>query len=400
MGNQRQQKTDSGPNHKRHPEVSDQEDLRGLEPNRALSSSPTVIMKLQRTIGNQAVLRLTNGSRYTDTPAKKQPVTNRATTSQLQRAPTVTPIEVPTTRVKPKPRAADTKTDQELAAAIMQKQHAILVGWKTALDNFDKVLTSASDKESKPNFNKVLVSYLEDKLMKEFISHIPGAGKDAATDVFAVLGKLPAEVERARAASDSAKLRDFYVMYNTLIGTLIQSVLSLTTDFVQEVRLVEEKMLMGQNVDDYSMMRMGLVETYQGLVSQEQASTPQALFTVLTEQWLLASTAQSRYVPAWVGILVEEDLTILKAQIHGPGGQKIAEELIKESPEGVDVYNMQVPRQIAYYKKGKDYPTFLRLDANGRLVNQGIAIEGEDYMEVYRKIQAQGLKPTKNVEGD
>jgi hypothetical protein len=236
--------------------------------------------------------------------------------------------------------------------------------------------------------------------MKEFISHIPGAGKDAATDVFAVLGKLPAEVERARAASDSAKLRDFYVMYNTLIGTLIQSVLSLTTDFVQEVRLVEEKMLMGQNVDDYSMMRMGLVETYQGLVSQEQASTPQALFTVLTEQWLLASTAQSRYVPAWVGILVEEDLTILKAQIHGPGGQKIAEELIKESPEGVDVYNMQVPRQIAYYKKGKDYPTFLRLDANGRLVNQGIAIEGEDYMEVYRKIQAQGLKPTKNVEGD
>ena len=50
------------------------------------------------------------------------------------------------------------KTDEELAGAIMDMQQAILVGWNTALANFDKVLTSSSDRETKPDFAKVVKS--------------------------------------------------------------------------------------------------------------------------------------------------------------------------------------------------------------------------------------------------
>lgn len=62
MGNQLKRTSDKEQAQNRHPEVSDHGDLRGTEANAAFALSPAAIMKLQRTIGNQAVLRLLSGN--------------------------------------------------------------------------------------------------------------------------------------------------------------------------------------------------------------------------------------------------------------------------------------------------------------------------------------------------
>ena len=63
MGMHHQKNTETDRVQKRRPQVSDHDDWRGTEPSATLALSPAAIMKLQRTIGNQAVQRLLAGSK-------------------------------------------------------------------------------------------------------------------------------------------------------------------------------------------------------------------------------------------------------------------------------------------------------------------------------------------------
>src|SRR5881227_3470971 len=55
--------------------------------------------------------------------------------------------------------------DEDIAAQIMDEQAAVIVGWQTALQVFDKTMTSSSDKDATPQFQKVVVDYFAEKLM-------------------------------------------------------------------------------------------------------------------------------------------------------------------------------------------------------------------------------------------
>ena len=64
MGRHYQQRFDPAYARKRHPQVSDSDNWRGTEPSETPAFSPNAVVKLQRTIGNQAMQRLIGEKRH------------------------------------------------------------------------------------------------------------------------------------------------------------------------------------------------------------------------------------------------------------------------------------------------------------------------------------------------
>lgn len=310
------------------------------------------------------------------------------------------------------------KTDEELAAQIMDKQLAILAGWQGALARFDKVLTSSSDKEAKPDFAKVIVDFLGEEIMGEMLKH----SKPPASQAFALLGKLDAEVKRAQAADVSASVRDFFVRHLDAITKLVQATLSMKEDFVARVRKTREAMEMDATAstspkkgrkptvevlttnaaDEYGMMRMNLVDTIAEMDARLKMSTPERLFLLLSEEWIRHATVTGAWgvkYPATVIIRIREDYTMIDAHIQGPDGQKIAEQLLKDNPDGVDVFNLPLKREIKMMAANGWPSAILDLDENNHNINRGSFAEG-NYDTVQRYVLANGLPKTKKLEGD
>ena len=64
-----------------------------------------------------------------------------------------------------------------------------------------------------------------------------------------------------------------------------------------------------------------------------QFSTPESIFRVLTEEWIRGSTVKQGWATkeASVVIRMNRDLSVKDAHIQGTGGQKIAEQLVKDA---------------------------------------------------------------------
>src|SRR5207248_3612588 len=117
----------------------------------------------------------------------------------------------------------------------MDKQAAIIVGWQTALQVFDKTMTSSADDEATPQFQKVVVDYFADKLMGEMMKRAPGSA-----EVIGLLQALDGEYKRAAAAGASATLRDFINQHARAIGKLYQKTLDERQPFISAVRAKRE----------------------------------------------------------------------------------------------------------------------------------------------------------------
>jgi hypothetical protein len=252
------------------------------------------------------------------------------------------------------------KLNHELVHGCVGTQLAILIGWETALDNFDKVLTSASDQSTNPNFTKAVHSFLQEKLMGEMIAaaKLPGVG-----DALALLGRLEAEITRAGEARQSATLREFFVRHRSSIGRLQQAVEASRDNFLALVRRTEER-----GGKEAQVMRRQLIDLRSRLDWLLKRSTPEHLFKESSEEWIRQSRTDRE--PAFILIRIEEDLSVRSAEIKAPYGQKIAEQLLRDSPQGVDVFGMKVRKRILYYERGQRayYRAVLRLDASGKVV--------------------------------
>ena len=335
-------------------------------------------------------------------------------------APEEVPEAVPGAATSGTAMPAAEMTDEELARAIMDKQLAVLAGWQGALANFDKVLTSASDKEAKPEFAKVVKDFLGELVMGELIKH----SKPPTSEAFALLGKLDAEVKRAEAADASAAVRDFFVEHEKAITNLVQSTLALKEDFVARVRKTREAMEQAENVafaaqkgkkghasvtiastkaaDDYGMLRMNLIDTNAEMDARLKTSTTEQLFLKLSEEWMRYATVKGAWgikYQAVVVIRLNPDYSIKDAHIQGTGGQKIAEQLLKDNSEGVNVFNLEVPRRVLLLAENGWPSAILSLDENDRNISSGTIAEG-NYDALYRKLMAEGLPPTKKLDGD
>ncbi len=309
--------------------------------------------------------------------------------------------------------------DEDIASAIMDKQIAILEGWRTALTVFDKTMTSSADKEATPNYQKAVLGYFTDKLMGEIVKRAPGMSEMAA-----LMKALQGEYQRAAKAKESSTLRDFVNQHARAIGALVQATLSQRQGFISAVEArrvaagVDEpsrapatkpgKKPVGsvevnpKHLEEWSAMRMALFDTLEAVGKVLADSSSEKLLRVLTEAWVQQSTVRGGMGTRFQAVIIirlNPDYSMKNAHIQGSGGQKLAEELLKEFPDGVDVFGMKTPRRIVHYADNGWPQTTLELDANNRDLSKGAPIEGHTG-SLYKYVMSHRLPPTKKLTGD
>jgi Domain of unknown function (DUF4157) len=322
--------------------------------------------------------------------------------------------------------AADLE-DEDLARSVMGFQHAILTGWKIALDNFLVVLESKSDKEASPDFQKAMGKFFLEKAVGKIgavakwafgeISEKATKPVDLGLDALKALNE---EVKRAEEAKESATLRDFYVQHNTSIGKMLQAVEAGTPTIVSRVGKIRDAMFrstdtkkgkateaLSDAADKYTAMRMVLSDAYGETQGRLQFSTPENIFRLLTEEWIRGAMIKDGWSMkhASVVIRMNNDYSVKDAHIQGTGGQKIAEQLVKDAEaahaDGVNFYEMEVRKEIQYFGNDSSYPSaYVYLDENNSI--HGYVRGDVDAAKVWEYIKSAGAKAltAKKVEGD
>jgi hypothetical protein len=104
---------------------------------------------------------------------------------------------------------------------------------------------------------------------------------------------------------------------------------------------------------------------------------------------------------ARVVIRINQNFGIIDAYIQGSGGQKIAEQLLKNSPAGVDVFALKVPRYIKYFDLRKnDWPAAMfGLDVSNNPQDIGSYAAGH-WEPIYSRLMQSGLPLTTKLEGE
>ncbi|HEU4783988.1 MAG TPA: DUF4157 domain-containing protein [Ktedonobacterales bacterium] len=345
----------------------------------------------------------------------------------VQREPTEAALP-DTTVALGKKVSPDRMKDQEIAEGILHKLRGILDAWKTALNNFYVVLVSSSDKETRPNFPNVILEFLREEAIGEIIKYVPLEMGRA----YKLLTSLGTEDKKAQAAQDSAKLRDFVVSHASAIGNLLTAVENNWSDFVASVRLTGEAMNEGETssssskagkgkgkwdvdtsqgatkvFDDYWMMRMSLQDTYTALDAQAGFATAENLFRVLSEEWIRGTMIKEGWGTKHASIVIHmnKDFSVKEAHIQGSGGQKIADQLMKDAQkagvDSVDIYNMDVRKEIQYFGTDSGYPSaYVYLDENNSIHD---AVRGDETVtaiwEYIRANKANALR-AKKMDGD
>lgn len=308
------------------------------------------------------------------------------------------------------PMPATQMLDEEIAAQIMDGHSALLDRWDDALEVFDKTMTSAADAEVTPDYQKAVLGYFADKVMGAAIKHAPGA-----SEIESVMKSLEGEYKRASAAGASATLRDFFVNQKREIGRLQQLVLTQRQGFISAVRAKREAMerqprkpgkggmVEPTPLDDaYAMMRMALLDTLESVQRVLGVATDKRLFQVLSENWIRQSTVaggMGTRFKAVVVIRLKPDFSVLDAHIQGSGGQKLAEQLLKDSPDGVDVFGLKATRRILLLADNGWPKITLTLDPNNKDISTGSYAEG-DTESLKRYVLGKGQLKTKNIKGD
>ena len=309
--------------------------------------------------------------------------------------------------------------DEEVAAHIVDKQAAILQGWETALHVFDKTMTSESDKEAKPDFQGVVLKHFRDKAVGELFKKVK-----FASEIKALADAIDAEIQRAAKAQASATLRDFVNQHAKDIGKLTQKLLAQRQGFISAVRKRREmagidtaspnsakhgnKKPKGQvevnpkHLEEWTNMRLALMDTLEAIDKSLSDATPEKLLRVLTEAWIRQGTVgklAGQPIAAVVIIRLNPNMTVKNAHIMASGGQKLAEQLLKDSPQGVDVFGLMARRRILHYGDNNWPQATLELDENNRDLTAPADRNGK-YDALKKHVFSKGLAATRNISGD
>src|SRR5262249_5007112 len=118
------------------------------------------------------------------------------------------------------------------------------------------------------------------------------------------------------------------------------------------------------------------------------ASTP-AYVDALSVQWMNQSVKDAHFDAAIHVRVLHHDLSVLGFEVKGPDGDKLAEHLAGQAG-GIDLWGLQVPREIAVYERDGEYPVcWVHVDATNRMINLPAEQNGP-YKEVYGRLEAQG----------
>ena len=314
---------------------------------------------------------------------------------------------------------ASTMPDEVVAEDICNKQLAILKGWETALTVFATTMTSSADAEASPDLQGVVLKHVREKVVGELIKRTP-----MAAEVKGLADAIDGELQRASAAQASATLRDFVNRYTRMIGQLVQTTMDKKAGFVEAVRKRREaagvdlpssgggraggKKPAGRvevnpkSLEDWTAMRLALMDTLTALKATLAASSSEKLLRVLTETWIrqgTTGTSAGQPIAAVIIIRLNPDYSVKNAHLQASGGQKLAEELLKESPSGVDVYGLKARKRILHYDEHDVPQATLELDAANKDVTAP-ALQTPKYTELKKRVLGRGLPPTTTITGD
>jgi hypothetical protein len=283
----------------------------------------------------------------------------------------------------------DGRGEDELATGYVNAQLGILRQWHYALLDFDKVMVSETQKATHPDFAGALVNLFQEKVLGYGLSKIPAAAH--ADLVFGVLKAVVEAGDKAKAASVSVALRDFYHQHLTTISEMDKHLVDAQEHFAPEMRGKAAALMADGNADGYLAFRTGLIALHDDAVARLQGSSLEAYVDALSAEWMNQSVKDPRYDVAIHIRILKADLSVLGFQIEGPDGDKLAEHLGAQAG-GVDLWSLPVPRSIGYYERDGEHPAgWVHIDRANRLI-ESPAEEGASrgYQEMYARLRAQG----------
>lgn len=283
----------------------------------------------------------------------------------------------------------DGRDEDELATGYVNAELGILRQWQYALLDFDKVMVSETQAATHPDFAGAIVKLFEDKVLGYGLSKIPAAAH--ADLVFGVLKSVVEAADKAKAASVSVALRDFYHQHLATMSEMDRHLVDAQANFAPEMRRKAASLMADGNAEGYLAFRTGLIALHDDAVARLHAASLDAYVDALSAEWMNQSVKDPRYDVAIHIRILRSDLSVLGFKIDGPDGDKLAERLGAQAG-GVDLWALPVPRSIGYYDRdGANPGGWVHLDRAGRLIETP-AEEGVSpgYREVYARLRAQG----------
>jgi hypothetical protein len=280
------------------------------------------------------------------------------------------------------PAGADAREEDELANGYVAYELGIIRQWQYALSAFDSVMHSETQKSASPDFAKAVLNVFEERILGALAT---------ATHAELVIGSLKAVVEeadRAKAASVSVALRDFYVRHLADLSEVDSRLTIAQEKMPGEVKATAARLVGSGEADQYLAFRTALIALHDDAQARHQRATLDSLFDELSVEWINQAVSDPKFDVAIMIRIWERDLSVIDFTVEGPDGDKLQEHLAAQRG-GIDLWTLKVPRVVAYYQGSDDYPGWVRLDKNNHLVNLP-AEETGNYKQVYERLQSQG----------
>jgi hypothetical protein len=281
------------------------------------------------------------------------------------------------------PAGLDGRDEDELANGYVNYELGILRQWHYALNAFDSVMHSETQSSANPDFAAAVLKLFTDKVLGELVS------RSHAGEVMSLIDGLVAEADRAKAASVSVALRDFYVGHLRDLSAVDGQLTGAQSTFAAQSRATAARLLADGDADRYLAFRAGLIALHDDARARHGGATLDAFFDALSVEWMNQSIKDPRYDVAIHVRIWEADLSVIDFEVKGPDGDKLQDQLAHQRG-GIDLWALKAPREIIYYEHGNNWPAgYVRLDKGNHLANLP-AEQGGNYKQVYERLKAQG----------
>jgi hypothetical protein len=299
---------------------------------------------------------------------------------------TVSPTAVPN----------EQKSVNTLMFGIFNSEQQVLTAWSGALTQFQLVMDAHSDAEGVADFVGAVMKHVGDQVISKIAGKVPGVSSAKG-----LLDTVTKEYERAREARTSAQLRDFLVSFSRALTNAMNELGNRFDDYKHLVEATYEQ----AGADEKKQFQRALADHLNSLDSNW--TNVDHVFLLICQEWIRNTmyairagtwTPGTSPEPAWVTISINKDYTVRSVELFCHGGQKIAEQLLKNSSgAGVRPHAWPVPRRLLYFESGS-WPTVVRLTADGRW-EMGGSLAERDGDVVLAHIRQNGLEATTKVKG-
>jgi uncharacterized protein DUF4157 len=209
---------------------------------------------------------------------------------------------------------------RDQAGRIIDKYQALMRRYAGALLTFKATLDAPSSKEVQPQIGKVLIDYATDKVIGKVAEKIPGASY-----VYDIYKEIQKENKRVEAASTMKQVADFFKKHNKWVTVMASNLERRETEAeMQAVKVYRS----WPSVDEKAKYWLQLRLKADSLDLHLDQMTQNRIFILFSEKWIAESKVKvyAGFVSGYIEIKLDKNWKVVKAHIHAPRGQTIADE--------------------------------------------------------------------------